>query len=424
MTAAPLSVLFVVHQFVPRHLAGSELYTFHLARELQARGHRVAVYTTEAYVGESTATLREREHEGLRIFEAVHNNECEDFEHSYLDPEKEAQFERVLDAVCPDIVHVQHLAMHSHRYLSIAKARGLTLVYTLHEFALMCIRFGWLVRPGWELCQGPSLEACTSCAPTCLPAPRAGASDAAWRAAVAERSAFVADALQLVDLFVSPSRFLRDRFVAAGFVGADRILYSDNGLPTDAYTRLRRKRGDRVRFGFVGTIAEWKGVHLLVEACNQLPHDLVECEIWGILDYFPDYVAELRARLTHPRVTFRGRYENGSVGDVLARFDCLVVPSLWFENSPLTIHEAFLAGVPVITADQGGMAEYVIHERNGLLFRMHDAEDLCRQMQRIAEHPSLLDRLREFPEVKDVATDAALMETRYRQLLAGEVPSA
>ena len=83
-----------------------------------------------------------------------------------------------------------------------------------------------------------------------------------------------------------------------------------------------------------------------------------------------------------------GEYRNQDiVPDVFNRCDAIVVPSIWAENSPLVIHEAQQARVPVITADYGGMAEYVHQEVNGLLFAHRDPESLSRQMQRLAERP-------------------------------------
>jgi len=419
-----VKTLFVVHQFLPRHIAGSELYTYHLAKALQRRGHEVCVYTTEAYVDRETSELTQKEWDGIPVWEAVHNNTVATFEESYLDEEKEAQFRRVLDDVQPDVVHVQHLHQHSIGYLDIAHERGLPIVYTLHEYLLMCLRFGWLVRPGWVLCDGPDPSACAACAEH-LPLPRAPApaGQPPYLAAVEERQRVIAEALDKVDLFVSPSRFLRQRFVDTGLIAADRILYSDNGIPTAAFQGLRRTPSETLRFGFVGTIAEWKGVHLIVEAFDGLPEEGVDCQIWGVLEYFPDYVDRLRREAKHPGIRFCGRFENDKIGQILAGIDVLIVPSLWFENSPLTIHEAFLAGTPVVTADQGGMAEYVEPGKNGLHFRMHDAADLRKQLRRLIEEPGLRASLTEFPELKEIETDAALTEERYRALLAGRRPT-
>ena len=94
------------------------------------------------------------------------------------------------------------------------------------------------------------------------------------------------------------------------------------------------------------------------------------------------------------RVEWVPEYRNQEiVRDVFNRVDAIVVPSVWVENSPLVIHEAQQARVPVITADAGGMAEYVHHEVNGLLFAHRSMADLAVQMQRFVDNPDLAKRL-------------------------------
>ena len=213
-----MRILYVVHQFLPRHIAGTELYTHRLALGMQSRGHEPLVFTTEAYHGESQSIVREKDLDGLRVIEAVHNNTFPDFAGSYLDEEKEHQFAAVLDEFEPDVVHFQHLHQHSIRDIGIAKDRGLPVAYTLHEFWLMCVHHGWLVRPGFELCPGPQVDDCARCAQTCMPAPSAGNTEEDWRHAWREREQTLREQLDRVDLFVSPSRFLRQRFVEAGWI--------------------------------------------------------------------------------------------------------------------------------------------------------------------------------------------------------------
>ena len=120
-----------------------------------------------------------------------------------------------------------------------------------------------------------------------------------------------------------------------------------------------------------------------------------------------------------------GEYRNQDiVPDVFNRCDAIVVPSIWAENSPLVIHEAQQARVPVITADYGGMAEYVHHEVNGLLFAHRDPESLSCQMQRLADDPELAMRLgsRGYLQsadgnVPDIRDHALAVEQIYERLV-------
>jgi glycosyltransferase involved in cell wall biosynthesis len=113
-----------------------------------------------------------------------------------------------------------------------------------------------------------------------------------------------------------------------------------------------------------------------------------------------------------------GRYDNREVGKILAEVDVVVVPSIWYENAPLVIREAFLARKPVVTAAFGGMQEWVQDGVNGLLFRPRDIEDLRAKLERFIAEPQLVDELSQhFPVVKSIDEDARELEWRYRGLV-------
>jgi MoaA/NifB/PqqE/SkfB family radical SAM enzyme len=96
------------------------------------------------------------------------------------------------------------------------------------------------------------------------------------------------------------------------------------------------------------------------------------------------------------RIEWLPEYTNENiVRDVFNHVDAIVVPSVWVENSPLVIHEAMQARVPVITADSGGMAELIRDGENGLLFKFRDAQSLAERMQWLAQHPKEATRLGE-----------------------------
>ena len=108
------------------------------------------------------------------------------------------------------------------------------------------------------------------------------------------------------------------------------------------------------------------------------------------------------------------------VTDIHTQFDMLVVPSIWYENSPFAIQEAFLARVPVITSNIGGMAELVTHNVNGLLFIAGDAHDLNRTITSVIEDPQILGRLRDnMPRLKTIDEHATELASVYRDLLRG-----
>jgi glycosyltransferase involved in cell wall biosynthesis len=359
----------------------------------------------------------------------------------------ERLFHTVLDRTRPDVVHLQHLHLHSIGYIDIASRRRLPLLYTLHEYILMCLNEGRLLRPGPMLCEAPETSACAQCAPIAYPyvaieqqktrsygkdwirkVGRAvgigstrtfGQSHAAYEEEVQRRRHEIQTQLDKVNLFIAPSGFLRKRFIEEGMVPPDRIVHSDYGFFVPPIKRnSRRQPSHLLRAGYIGTISEHKGVHLIVEAFREIREPGIECRIYGDLDVFPDFKERLFKIGIPPGLQYMGRLENGHVADALGDLDLLIVPSIWYENSPLTIHEAFLAGLPVLTSDCGGMAELVEHNKTGLHFRTGDAADLRRQLLRVLYEPDLLASLSQnLPTVKSIDEDAAHMENLYGLLL-------
>jgi glycosyltransferase involved in cell wall biosynthesis len=121
---------------------------------------------------------------------------------------------------------------------------------------------------------------------------------------------------------------------------------------------------------------------------------------------------------TRETVTIAGAYERGRISRLMASIDWVVVPSIWWENSPLVIQEAFLHGRPIICSDIGGMAEKVEHGVSGLHFRRGDAEHLAEVMKKAAETPGLWDRLRSgIPAVHSMARHIRRLSDVYLDLI-------
>jgi len=98
--------------------------------------------------------------------------------------------------------------------------------------------------------------------------------------------------------------------------------------------------------------------------------------------------------------------------------DVVVVPSLWYENSPNVILEAFAHRTPVIVSDLGGMAELVEEGVNGLCFPPGEAASLATALRRLIEEPGLLARLRAgIKPVKTVAEEMTELQAIYRAVV-------
>jgi glycosyltransferase involved in cell wall biosynthesis len=219
-------------------------------------------------------------------------------------------------------------------------------------------------------------------------------------------------------LVLSPSRFLRDLITDTCQLPIDRVVLSRYGI--DIPTAKRRIPGHALplRIGYLGQIAPHKGVDVLIQALRCLPGAPLRLRIYGDLQANVRYADELK-RMSHddPRITFEGAYRHEHVYDLLAALDVIVVPSIWYENSPFVIQEAQAAHVPTIGSRLGGIPELIIDGQDGLLFEPGDPRDLAKQLRRVLDEPTLLDRLRpDGSSVRSEEDEMRELSTHYRRL--------
>jgi len=236
-----------------------------------------------------------------------------------------------------------------------------------------------------------------------------------------ERLAAARRVFDEVDLFVAPSPSIAGEFRRLG-VEAAKIRISDYGFVPLLRNARNGNDGTRrpLRTGYVGTLVWHKGVHVLIDAVRALPSDVYELKIFGNPDVFPDYTAQLRASAGGLPVQFMGACDHERIAEVYAQIDVLVVPSLWLESSPLVIHEAFMAGVPVVGAHIGGIADLIDDGRTGLLYDPASPSELQAAIHGLIENPTRLNELadlaRTAPRVKTIAENAQEWERTYEDV--------
>lgn len=326
-------------------------------------------------------------------------------------------FRALLESLAPDLVHVQHtdgLGLDLLRQVKRSFPRC-PIVYTLHEMQAICHADGLMVRTGTrELCERASPERCHGCFPELRPA------------LFYLRNREIKATLALVDRFIAPSHFLRDRYVAWG-LPAEKVLYEEYGRSFPAARPAAEGEEPPLgNFAFFGQLLPTKGVLTLLEAARILVasgFDGFRLAVSGgslerQKDDFRRAFAEGLAALSG-HVSFLGRYDGRELARRMRDVAWVVVPSTWWENSPLVIQEAFHYRRPVITADVGGMAEKVRDGVDGLHFRVGDAAALAATMRRAATDPALWRRLAAgIGEVYSMSATLDVHHRLYRQLLA------
>lgn len=415
-----MKILFVVHQYLPRHRAGTEVYTHSLAKEL-ARRHQVLVYCHEPTLDGGTVPATEEIYDGVPVrrvaaFVGRPPSPWRAFLWSYRNPRIAQDYLATLETWRPDVVHVQHLKDLSVSILGETARRGIPLVMTLHDYWALCPN-AQCVRPAGAICQGTHgrLE-CALCAAERLGQPALRLAAPALAPLFWARQRAIRRGLGHVHRFIAPSAFLRARYSAAGYP-EDKILQWENGLDLERIqpALAEPRPAFRGHYAYIGSLAWQKGVHVLVEAFRRLGDTGAQLKVWGNPATFPDYARRLEQLAAGcPWISFPGELDETRIGEALAWADYLVVPSLWWENSPVTIQEAYAAGVPVIASNLGALAEKVRHERSGLLFAPGDVDDLERTLRRTWADPALGERLRRgAPAVVPMTEHVAMLEELY-----------
>ena len=378
---SPLRILQVAHDHPDWTPGGTEILAHDLARSMAQRpgfsARFLAAATSLQRPGAAPGSLH-----ALGEDFVLQTGAYDRFTMSRMDgTDWLASLARVLDAARPDVVHLHGLDRIGVEVVPVVRrlAPRTRIVLTLHDYQFICANEGLMVTTdSGARCAGAAPDRCRVCFPD-QSAPRH-----------ALRRAHLLAVLASVDEFIAPSAFLKQRFVEWG-VEPDRIRLIPNAVavatPPDAPEPARERRN---RFAFFGNIARHKGVLVLLAAAARLQAQGADLRIslhGGLGMAEPGFRQEFEAalRAAAPLAQHVGPYDRAEVVELMRRTDWVVAPSVWWENAPLVIHEARVAGRPVICSGIGGMAELVSHGVDGLHVPAGDAAALAETLHAAAD---------------------------------------
>lgn len=300
-------------------------------------------------------------------------------------------FKEFLQQFQPDVIHFHHTIRIGLEAIQVARQTlpNVKIVYTIHEFILICQHNGQMVRrPNYELCEYASPNRCHKCFPEFSPQQ------------FKMREAFIKSHLEHVDQFISPSHFLAKRFIEWG-IPEEKMVVLENGrcLSEPAPPRPVFREEKRNVFGYFGQIHSFKGVNLIFEAVeNLIDNNFTDfkVELFGNIPAgFEKFEKEFYEFLDKYKanVTYHGRYKQEEMAELIKMVDWIIVPSIWWENSPLVIQEVFMHKRPIICSNIGGMAEKVENNLTGLHFRTKNYISLADSIRQASSNPGLWDKL-------------------------------
>jgi glycosyltransferase involved in cell wall biosynthesis len=464
-------VLLTAHKFFPSHTAGTELLTLRVAQELKRRNYEVLVVSANPpdldarfRAGRETSDY---EFEGIpvHIVEEPLRLKNYKFAYEYRHPGIGHHFRNILRQFDPSLVHAFHCQNLSASIIHQSIEAGIPVVLSPTDFWFIC-PVVQLKRPDGALCQGPKKLAtnCLTCytpnlfpkveevsealetkypeaakAIKVLPAPLARFCATVTSTAynftklpeavkmTVERPSALRESANLASAIMVPTKLMAELFTKNG-IKSDIIHHVHFGLDTAPLIAYQKKtKSENLRIGYVGTIFEHKGVDILIEAFQRLPKDSkASLQIYGDMNQFPSYAQHIRKMVEADpecakKIQFCGTFPNDRLGQVLAGIDVLVVPSRWYENTPLVVQSAFATKTPVIATDLGGLSELVLDGINGFL-SLNDANSLMVKLEKLLQEPALIDRLRK--NIKDERTTGEMVddiESVYEKVLNGKV---
>lgn len=395
-----LNILKVIHGFPPDYMAGSEVYSYTFCKELVRKGFKVNVFTRIENEFDVPYAIYREYFNGIDILR-VNKPKDYSYKDKFYDKNIDEIFESYLLEVQPDIVHFGHVCHLSVNLIKIAKKHNKKIVYTLHDFWLSCVK-GQLINRANKICSGPTVDKCADCSPYCPD--------------IHEVQNIMADMKEirdLVDLYISPSNTVRDFFVSQG-IAKDKIIYQHYGFNFNnvRYRKRYYTKESKITFAFLGRIVPTKGIKVLYDAFTELPH--IDIYIYG-------HIGGCRRFLEKDNIHFMGGYHNNNIKNILDKIDVLIVPSIWLENSPLVMQEAFLAGVTVVASDIGGMKE-LIGENEGFLFEAGNYKALKSTIENIISNTEILNSIKDNRhKVLSIEDDVKFIIMHYYKLL--NIPS-
>ena len=453
-------MLHAIHDFLPRYRAGSEIYALALARAL-ARRHHVTILCAEYDPARAHGEVVWRMHDGLPVVELINNWICGSFADTYRPPVIGDRLRHVLRAVRPDVAPRAQPAQplvrsavdgarrrHSgrrhaprlHARLRVGRpadpSRGSSRLPRDRSRSLRAL-FRRVVVRGADVARrhrGRSGAGPGAC--------RGGPESFSWRHPENRRGRPASRRRRCVRSCASsrggPRCVATDRSARRAVRGDGRRVHPPRRLAVpDRGLRLRLPghrllpdgtpaSSGRLRIGYVGSLVWHKGIHVLHRRGAIAAGVRVRAD-----DLRRPGVSRPNMRLGCARPlpgcpSLSGSHSSPKMlRGCTRRSTCSWCPSLWLENSPLVIHEAYQSGRPVIGSRIGGIAELVREGWDGLLFEPGSSQALGDALRRVIAEPAMPSAFASrLPRVKAIADDCLEWEARYAEVIKGTISIA
>jgi glycosyltransferase involved in cell wall biosynthesis len=346
----------VIHQFLPDYVGGIELFVKNVSTSLVNAGHDVLIFSGD---GDVVSDIHRKEEiiDDLKLVKVLNkigtSPKGRNFLRTFKNPLVLKEFDKVIKTFRPDLIHVHHTVYLSGDIITSAKKKGIPVIATMHDFWFLCHKLHLIDWRGNQ-CEGP--HGGLKCA-MCFGMDRQNSvflkNPLVYVIPLIYRTLYQRRLLELTDLLLVPSK-LAIEILGRHLHSGAKIMHLPYFIPYHPSALDQNRPTPRIRFGYMGSIKPHKGLHILIDAFNELVDENVSLEIHGPITTDDTYGAELMKRRRHRNVSFKGPYNNRNIG---------------------------------------GLVELIEDGKNGFLFEHGNPASLLTVIRSILAHPTSLSNL-------------------------------
>jgi glycosyltransferase involved in cell wall biosynthesis len=440
-----MKILQVVHDFLPKAIGGTQIYTYSLSKEL-SKQHEIYLFFRDIEV-DKDKFIKKGYFDGLPFLAVNPNKYFKNFPYfnlirhgSYFfsnNKKIDGIFKDLIDEFKPDVVHFQHLIGFSPNLIKIVHEKKIPIVFTVHDYWLLCPK-AHLIDNNLNICNITRDKfKCIKCL----------WNDELYRFKKNKisqpityieipknlikiilnylkrlymifyifyiRPRAICEIIRKSDLFISPSYKLKNKLIEYG-IPKNKIIYLDLGIDDIIFDNVKKTPSKKIRFAFIGSAMSYKGINVLIESFTNIKDAFLY--IYGIVS--EEDKKKYMKLIKNNNINFMGGFKHGEISEIFSKIDILIVPSICMENSPLTIKEAFAYRTPVIASNIGGLSEMVQDGKTGLLFKMGNSRDLFEKIRYFIDNPYEVGRMsKEIRRVKTIKEHVVEMNNVYKNLI-------
>lgn len=383
-------VLIVSCLFPPYARGGAEIVAYQQARVLKKMGFDINIFAGRWDNTLPRFSVTTQQDEFKVTFINLHNTDFDYHSLNFYKKEILEEFNKLLFSFAPDIVHFHNITSLCVQMIDDCYQKAIPAAITLHDYWLLCPK-SILITNKKLLCEKKTVE-CEQCEDFSF-------IDDAQLDTLKNRNKIFMEHLNKLSIVISPSEYLLNRYIECG-LNQQKSVVINNGIDLSRFKNIKKLTSNKLRFAFIGQVLEHKGITVLLESIsllNKTERDSISLSIIGAKNgSFVRFLSGLIKELGIANVVkFTGKIPNAKIAQIHKKIDVLIVPSLWPENSPVTIMEALASGTPVLASRFGGIPELIEHGRHGFLHAHDNPQELAGNIRRFISQPDLCKNMRQ-----------------------------